>query len=69
LPEKLPSNRPDFSLLMKLFNLSSIIFALAIIGYCLDRKFHTLPAGTTIGAFLGVLYSFYAAWKVYRQEK
>ena len=58
-------NKEDL-LLVKLFNLFSITFGLAIAGYFLDQKFHTLPLCMAIGIILGMLYSFYEAWKLYK---
>lgn len=55
-------------MLVKLFNLGSVIFVLALIGVWLDRKFQTLPIYTLIAIALGVLYSFYEAWRIYNQK-
>jgi hypothetical protein len=68
MPKKTPSNRPELNMLVKLFNLGSIIFVLALIGLWLDQKFHTVPLYTLLGIALGVLYSFYEAWQIYKQE-
>jgi hypothetical protein len=68
LPEKLPPNRPEYNALVKLLSLGSGILGLAISGYFLDQKFHTLPLWTAAGIFLGVLYSFYEAWRIHRGE-
>jgi len=66
VPEKPPSNRPEYNALVKLLNLGSVIFVLALLGIWLDQKFHTLPFWTAAGILLGVLYSFYEAWRVYK---
>jgi len=68
MPDKRPQNRPELNLLIKLFNLGSIIFILALIGFWFDQKFHRLPLGTIIGIILGMLYSFYEAWQIYHQK-
>ncbi len=54
-------------MLVKLFNLGSIIFILALLGFWLDQKFQTLPLCTMIGIALGMAYSFYEAWQIHKQ--
>jgi len=68
VPEKPPSNRPELNMLVKLFNLGSVILALALLGFWLDQKFHTLPLCTVIGIALGMLFSFYEAWQMHRHS-
>lgn len=68
VPKKFPSKQPEINMLVKLFNLGSIIFILALIGFWLDRKFHTLPLCLIIGIVLGMLYSFYEAWQIHHEE-
>ena len=69
MPKKFPSNQPELNMLVKLFNLGSIIFVLALLGFWLDQKFHLLPLLTLIGIALGMLYSFYEAWQIHHKEK
>ena len=61
--EKLPSNRPDYSLLSKIWNIGLAIVILTLLGHWLDQKFHTSDIFTLLGAALGILYSFYEAWQ------
>ena len=68
MPEKFPSKPPGYDALVKLLNLGSVIFGLALVGIWLDQKFHTLPLCTAIGIALGVLFSFYEAWRVYKKR-
>ncbi len=60
---KLPSNRPDYSLLSKAWNMGIAIVLLTLLGHWLDIKFHTSAIFTLVGAFLGILYSLYEAWQ------
>jgi len=53
-------------MLVKLFNLGSIILLLSLLGFWLDQKFHTLPLWTVIGIALGMAYSFYEAWLIHK---
>jgi hypothetical protein len=62
MPEKLPSNRPDYSLLSKAWNMGIAIVLLTLSGHWLDQKFHTSDILTLVGAFLGILYSLYEVW-------
>lgn len=68
MPKKPLSKQPELDMLFKLLNLGSIIFVLALVGFWLDQKFHTLPLGTVVGIALGMLYSFYEAWQIYHQS-
>jgi hypothetical protein len=62
MPEKTPSDRPDYSLLSKAWNIGIVIVLLTLLGHWLDQKFHTSEILTLVGAFLGILYSLYEAW-------
>ena len=68
MPNKFPSKEPEINMFVKLFNLGSIIFVLALLGFWLDQKFHTLPLWTIIGIALGMLYSFYEAWQIHQEK-
>jgi len=63
VPDKPPTNRPDFSLLTKATNIGMAIVILTLSGYWLDQKFHTTDIFTIAGASLGILYSLYEAWR------
>jgi len=63
MPEKIPPNRPDYSLLSKAWNIGIAIILLTLLGYWLDQKFHTTSIFTLMGASLGILYSLYEAWR------
>jgi F0F1-type ATP synthase assembly protein I len=65
----MPEKRPELNMLVKLLNLGSIIFALALLGFWLDQKFHTLPLWMVIGIIAGMLYSFYEAWQIHRHSE
>ncbi len=60
--EKPPSNRPDYSLLSKAWNIGIAIILLVLSGHWLDTKFHTSDIFTLVGAALGILYSLYETW-------
>jgi len=62
LPEKSPSDRPDYSLLSKAWNIGTAIVLLTLLGHWFDHKFHTKDIFTLVGAALGILYSLYEAW-------
>jgi F0F1-type ATP synthase assembly protein I len=68
MPGKSPKNRPELALLVKLLNLGSIILVLGLLGIWLDLKLHTIPLYTIIGIVLGVLFSFYEAWRIYHKQ-
>ena len=68
MPGKFPSKRPEINALVKLFNLASIIFVLALLGIWLDQKFRTLPLYTLLGIALGIAYSFYEAWLIHKEK-
>jgi len=68
VPEKPPSNRPDYSLLSKVWNIGGGIVFLTLLGYWLDQKFHTSPVWMLVGAGLGVMYCFYEAWQAFKKE-
>jgi hypothetical protein len=60
--EKLPSNRPDYSLLSKAWNIGLAIVILTLLGHWIDKAFHASYIFTLVGAALGFLYSLYEAW-------
>ena len=62
MPEKPPSNRTDYSLLSKSWNIGLAIVILTLLGHWIDKKFHTAYIFTLVGAALGFLYSLYEAW-------
>jgi len=62
MPDKLPPDRPDYSLLSKAWNIGTAIILLTLLGHWLDQKFHTSAIFTLVGAGLGILYSLYEAW-------
>jgi len=66
LPDKTPPKPPGSDALAKLLSFGSVILGLALFGCWLDLKYHTLPLWTTIGIVLGVLVSFYEAWRVHQ---
>ena len=68
MPDKIPSKRPEFDMMVKLLNLGSIIFILALLGIGLDHRFQTLPLWTVVGIAAGMAYSFYEAWRIYHQR-
>ena len=57
-----PSNRPDYSLLSKVWNIGIAIVCLTLLGHWMDNKLHTADIFTLVGAGLGILYSLYEAW-------
>ena len=62
MPEKLPPNRPDYTLVSKAWNVGVAIVLLTLLGHWLDQRFHTSAIFTIGGAALGILYSLYEAW-------
>jgi len=62
MPDKFPSNRPDYTLLSKAWNIGIAIVLLTLLGRWLDGKFHTSAVFTLVGAGLGIAYSLYEAW-------
>jgi len=62
VPDKPPSERPDYSLLSKASNIGVAIVLLVLLGHWMDQKFHTSAIFTLVGACLGILYSLYEAW-------
>ena len=62
MPDKPNSNRPDYTLLSRAWNIGTAIVLLILLGHWLDQKLHTSAVFTIIGAILGILYSLYEAW-------
>ena len=60
--EKPPSNRPNYPLLSKAWNIGLAIVVLTLLGHWIDKEFHTSYIFTLVGAALGFLYSLYEAW-------
>ncbi len=68
MPNQSPKDRPDYTLLSKLWNISGGIVFLTLLGWWLDQKFHTFAVLTLVGASLGILYCFYEIWRAYKEE-
>jgi len=62
MPEKIPPNRPDYSLISKAWNIGVAIVLLTLLGHWIDQNYHTSVIFTLVGATLGILYSLYEAW-------
>ena len=62
MPEKIPSKRPEYSILSKMWNVGIAMVVLVFLGHWMDHKFHTPDVFTLVGAGLGILYSFFEAW-------
>jgi len=62
VPDKKPTNRSDYSLASKAWNIGLAIVILTLLGHWLDQVLHFSAVFTIIGAFLGIVYSLYEAW-------
>ena len=68
MPDQFPKDRPDYTLLSKLWSIGGGIVLLPMIGWWLDQKFHTFALLTLIGAALGVMYFFYEVWRAFKGD-
>ena len=68
MPDKLPSNRPDYTLLSRVWNIGIGIVLLTLLGHWFDQKFHTFAVCTLTGAALGVMYCIYEAWHALKRK-
>jgi hypothetical protein len=64
MTQKSPQDRPDYTILSKLWNIGGGIVFLTWGGWWLDQKFHIFPVLTLVGAALGILYCCYEIWRV-----
>ena len=58
----MPPKPPDYTLLSKAWNIVAAIVFLTLLGFWLDKKFHTTALFTIMGAILGIGYALYEAW-------
>lgn len=68
MPDKGPDNRPDYTLLSKLWSIGGGIVFLTGLGWWLDQKFHTFAVLTLLGAGLSLTYCFYEVWRVFKGD-
>ncbi|MBF0504494.1 MAG: AtpZ/AtpI family protein [Candidatus Omnitrophica bacterium] len=68
MPDPSPKDRSDYSTLSRLWSIGGGLIVLPLLGWWLDKKFHTFPVLTIVGAALGVSYCFYEAWRAFREK-